>query len=252
MVAAGIGTWRWWETAPPTDPTTVAADPVEAFTESVRDKTPEAERVTFSGMLANSGWMVNLAVADFSAREIFYRLDGESAFRSLGVHSTRNLMTGQPQPVTTFNLTGPSGASHDFEVKYIDGKGQEHGPYRFRFDPKVEYVRETKDVLTRVVPDWIAFREFPQGRMLAYFSQLLGSKNAFREIRYSVDSDALDRTVRYTQDWSQRGPPGDDGSDENPITIPMTTRYVAVKLLYIDGTESELKRFVLSEVGVER
>jgi hypothetical protein len=32
----------------------------------------------------------------------------------------------------------------------------------------------------------------------------------------------------------------------------MTTRYVAVKLLYIDGTESELKRFVLSEAGVER
>jgi hypothetical protein len=252
LVVAAVGTWKWRETAPPTQPATVAADPVEAFTESVRNKTPEAERVTFSGMLANSGWMVNLAVADFSAREIFYRLDGEAAFRSLGVHSTRNLMTGQPQPVTTFNLTGPSGAAHDFEVKYIDGKGEEHGPYRFRFDPKVEYVRETKDVLTRVVPDWIAFREFPQGRMLAYFSQLLGSKNAFREIRYSVDSDALDRTVRYTQDWSQRGPPGDDGSDENPITIPMTTRYVAVKLLYIDGTESELKRFVLSEVGVER
>lgn len=252
MVVAGVGTWKWWETAPATHPTTVAADPVEAFTESVRNKTPEAERVTFSGMLANSGWMVNLAVADFSTREIFYRLDGQGAFRSLGVHSTRNLLTGQAQPVSTFNLTGPSGATHDFEVKYIDGKGQEHGPYRFRFDPRVEYVRETKDVLTRVVPDWISFREFPEGRMLAYFSQLLGSKNAFREIRYSVDSDALDRKVRYTQDWSQKGPPGDDGSDENPITIPMTTRYVAVKLFYIDGTESELKRFVLSAVGVER
>ena len=267
MVATGVATWKWSETARPIQPPSqaaapvaagpmaadpAAADPVDALTESVRSRTPESERVTFRGMLANSGWMVNLSVADFSAREILYRLDGESAFRSLGVHATRNLMTGQPQPVTMFTLTGPSGATHDFEVKYIDGQGQEHGPYRFRFEPKVEYVRETKDVLTRVVPDWISFREFPEGRMLAYFSQLLGSKNAFREIRYSVDSDALDRKVRYTQDWSQKGPPGSGASDENPITIPMTTKYVAVKLFYIDGTESELKRFVLSEVGVDR
>jgi hypothetical protein len=255
ILVAGVGIWKWREAAPPAPPTTVAADPapdpVEALTESVRNRTPESERVTFRGMLANSGWMVNIAVADFSAREIFYRLDEEREFRSLGVHSIRNLMTGQPQPVTMFTLTGPSGAVHDFDVKYVDGKGQEHGPYRFRFDPKVEYVRETKDVLTRVVPDWLSFHEF-DGRMLTYFTQLLGSKNAFREIRYSIDSDALDRKLSYTQDWSQKGPPDIERTDENPITIPTTTKYVAVKLSYIDGTESELKRFVLSEVGVER
>ena len=196
--------------------------------------------------------MVNIQVADFTTREIFYRLDQDAPFQSLGVQSIRSQMTGQPLPVMTFNLPGPSGATHDVEVKYIDGKGQEHGPYAFRFDPKVEYVRETKDIL-RLTPDWISFREFPEGRMLVYFTHLLGSRNAFSEIRYSIDSDALDRKVRYTHDWSQKGPPPDiAGNDENPITVPMTTKYVAVKLFYIDGTESEMKRFVLSEVGVDR
>ena len=66
----------------------------------------------------------------------------------------------------------------------------------FHFDPRVEYVRETKDTLERVITDWAEFYEDEPGTLRLNFSPIMSSKNAFRGIGYSLDSDALTRRVR--------------------------------------------------------
>jgi hypothetical protein len=139
---------------------------------------------------------------------------------------------------------------HEIAVKYVDADGREHGPYELRFDPKTAFVNETKRILEMV--RWVEFREYPAGRLLAYFSSLVSRKNAFQEIRYSVDDESLDRSVHFRADWTAVGMPRISDGDETYVEIPMSTQFVAIKLFFIDGTESELKRIVLSEVGVRR
>ena len=238
----------WWTTQHGRVP---QPDTASQLNDAVRDKVPATARVGISGMLANSGWMVNVQVVGFSTKEIFYRVDGEESFKSLGVTPQLNPMTGLPQPNTTINLNPPAWKDHDIAIKYVDDKGKEFGPYLFHFDPKAEYVRETRDIYTRFIQKWVSFREYPKGELRVYFSNLLSYKNAFREIRYSVDSDDLDKRVEYVVDWSANDVRLND-KDQLDVTIPMATKYVAMKLFYIDGSASELRRFVLSDVGVDR
>jgi hypothetical protein len=143
------------------------------------------------------------------------------------------------------------GASRELDVavKYIDTAGREHGPYELRFDPKKAFVAETKQVLG--MTSWISFREYPPGTLLAYFTHLLSYKNAFREIRYSLGDESLSKSLHFTPDWAGAAPRLLD-DDEIYVEIPLSTEFVAVKLFYIDGSESELKRFILAEVGVDR
>jgi hypothetical protein len=75
----------------------------------------------------------------------------------------------------------------------------------------------------------------------AYFTHLVGYKYALREIRYSVDNDELSNSLRFTPPSS----PGDLGigqDDETFVEIPPTTRFVCVKLFFIDGTEWPAER----------
>lgn len=239
----------WWIAHNGTSPQPDAASQLDA---AVQSKVPANARVGLSGMLTNGGWMLNVQVVGFLTKEIFYRMDGEESFRSLGVLPQLNAMTGLPQANSTITLKGPAWKEHDFAIKYVDANGKEFGPYPFHFDPKAEYVRETRDLTERLITNWVSFREYPKGEMLVYFSNLLSYKNAFREIRYSVDSDDLGKQVRYTVDWSGNDTPSLHDDDELYIKIPMATKYVAMKLTYIDGSSSELQRFVLSEVGVDR
>jgi hypothetical protein len=216
--------------------------------DAVAEKRPqiaESERFQLSGMPGNSGWTVTFDIADPQVREIFYALDDEQTFVSTGFQSSRNPETGLPLPQQWIQLPGALGQKRDLSVKYIDGEGRERGPYRLQFDPKAEYVRFTKSVLG--MTDWLAFSEYPQGRLLVYFTHLISYKNAFREIRYSIDDESLAHTVTFSPDWSGRGLPGILDSDLTYVEIPISAKFVAVKLYYIDGTESELKRFPISE-----
>jgi len=134
-------------------------------------------------------------------------------------------------------------------VKYVDARGTAWGPYRLRFDPQAEYVQHAKDVLA--ITSWLSFREYPKGHLLAYFSHLTSYKNAFSEIRYSVDNESLSRSLRFSSDWSQRGLPG-DSDDETYVAIPMSAKYVYVRLRFIDGSVSEPKKIFIAEEGIDR
>src|SRR5437667_1643709 len=52
---------------------------------------------------------------------------------------------------------------------------------------------QEKQILPLIKPNWLAFRNY-SGRQFIYFTILLAYRCGLSEIRYSVNSDALDRT----------------------------------------------------------
>jgi hypothetical protein len=81
--------------------------------------------------------------------------------------------------------------------------------------------------------------------MLVYFTHLLSNKNGLKEIQYSVDNDSLSRRVRFTPDWSGPGAPGISNDDEMLVEIPMSAKFVEVKLVFVDGSEWPTRRFAI-------
>jgi hypothetical protein len=130
------------------------------------------------------------------------------------------------------------------EIRYTDLRGREHGPFAVGFDAQVELVRSTRSIL-EMTPQWITFAEGgEEGEVVVYFSHLLSYKAALREIRFSVDDDALDRTLRFVR--STEDPThGIDAADEMMVKVPRGTKSVWVRLTYADGTRSEAVEFEL-------
>ena len=202
----------------------------------------DGDPVTLSGMPSNQGWIVMVQVRETELRGISVRIDQQGEFRSTGFEAARSTRTGLPMPRSHFPLSDDL-ASHDIDVKYIDSRGVERGPFRLRFDAPTELVRSTRDVLSMV--RWIEFRAREDGRHIAYFTGLLSYKNAFREIRYSVDDERLERELEFSR-VPNRALPGIDEGDQMMVDVPAGGRYVCVKLYYIDGSESELGTFPVS------
>ena len=214
------------------------------------DVVPAAERVRLVGMPGNSGWTVYVDIAATDVQEIFYRLNDTGSFVSAGLNDYRNPQTGRRLPNALITLPGRLGQEHKVEVEYVDGRQRKVGPFTVAFNPRSQYVRFTKDDLSRN-PEWIAFAEQPPDKLLIYFSHLVASKNAFTEIRYSVDDESLSKRVRFVADWSKRAVPGFNmDTDDTYVDAPISAQFVTVKLFFIDGTESDVRRFVVAESDV--
>lgn len=199
----------------------------------------ERPRVTLSGMASNQGWTVVLHLLDTDVREIFVRVGKRGAFRSTGTLPTRSPRTGLPLPRTDFDLPDDL-RSRDVAVKYVDARGEEQGPFPLRFDAEAELVRSTRDdVLERST--WVEARRTSAGDCWAYFT-VLSYKNAFSEIRYSIDSMELDRSLRFRRS-AKKILPGIDEGDEYPLELPRDARYVCAQLTLIDGSRSDVRKF---------
>ena len=82
--------------------------------------------------------------------------------------------------------------------------------------------------------------------MLLYFSHLVSYKNGLKEIQYSVDDESLSRRVQFTPDGSGPDAPGIRDDDEAVLEIPISAKFVHVKLVFIDGSEWPATRFALA------
>jgi hypothetical protein len=198
-------------------------------------------QVSVSIMPTNSGWILNLFILDEHPREILYRFADQPDFRSTGFTQIPDRRTGLPQPRLQATVPAFTG-KRELLVKYVDARGRERGPHAVAIDAGEHLVSFTKDVLETTKP-WVAFREYPEGRLLAYFTHLLSYKTALREIRYSVDDDSVSRRVRFTPDPSGSGTSEIREDDEMMVEIPLETRYVCVKLVFVDGSEWPIERF---------
>ncbi|WP_127520085.1 hypothetical protein [Mesorhizobium sp. Z1-4] len=96
---------------------------------------------------------------------------------------------------------------------------------------------------------WVQFREFG-GRQLVYFTPLQTMHCRLSEIRYSVNSEALDRTFPLV-DCVPALPfslPSDAGLEAIAIELaPGEAKSVTVQVVWSDGAESEALTFVPCE-----
>ena len=197
--------------------------------------------VTLTTQQSNSGWAAIFSLADFKAAELFYRLDRKGDFVSTGHLPQKSPQTGLPMINTYVPLPNLPPGDHTIEVKYTDKNGATNGPYTLKFSTASEQLAQGKQILEMTKGSWLSFRDY-DGKVLLYFTHLLSYRPVIQEIRYSINSDALDQTYKFK--------PSDKmyiaGDDLVYITVPGNSQYASVQITYKDGTKSDVQKVMRS------
>jgi hypothetical protein len=194
--------------------------------------------VTMSVMRSNTDWMVTLGMAEIP-REVFYKLSSEDTFRSLGLTDATNPATGLKMPNMYFSLKS-STPKTSIQVKYTDIGNEMRGPFTLEFDPDKALVDAQRKILDLTKNGWISFRDF-DGQLLVYFTPLLSSRCALKQVTYGVNSTATPSTFELPA--CNPKDPYSIGDGKVYVTVPGNSQYVTVQLTYADGSKSEAVRF---------
>ena len=204
---------------------------------AVLKKLAEQSPVNLLPSRSNAGWTISLQFNEMP-REIFYKLEGEDAFRSTGMTDITNTATGMKMPVTTFPLK-PSIGKTSIAVKYTDIGNEMRGPYELDFDPDQALIANQKNMLSLTKNSWLAFRDF-DGKVLLYFTQLVSNRCALEDISYGLDTEAT--PSRFELEPCNKKDPYNVGDGQIYIEVPTNTRFASVRLTYKDSTQSETVR----------
>jgi hypothetical protein len=195
--------------------------------------------VTLTTQLSNGGWAVTFQIADFKAKELFYKLDGKGDFQSTGQLPMKNAQTGLPMINTYVPLPNLAPGEHTIEVKYVDKNEKTNGPYTLKFSTADEELAQGKMILNMTAGSWLSFRDY-NGKVLLYFTHLLSHRPVIKEIRYSLNSDKLDQTFKFKpSDKSEI-----DSSDQVYLSVPDDSQFATVRVTYKDGTLSPVQKVV--------
>ena len=194
--------------------------------------------VTVIAQESSSGWAVIFTLTDFKAKELFYRLDGKGDFQSTGQLPYKNAQTGLPMINTYVPLPNLPPGEHTLEVKYVDKNEKTNGPYALKFSTADEQLVQGKMMLNSVSGSWLSFRDY-DGKVLLYFSTLMSYRPIIRQVRYSLNSDALDKTFQFkpTEKMYESG-------DAIYLTVPNDCRFASVQVTFKDGTTSTVQKVV--------
>jgi hypothetical protein len=128
---------------------------------------------------------------------------------------------------------------HSVEAKYVDRNDKTNGPYTLKFSTDTEQLAQGKQMLEMTKGSWLMFRDY-DGKVLLYFSQLLSYRPIIKEIRYSINSDALDQTYKFK--------PSDKmyevGNELPYIAVAADSQYAAVQVTYKDGSKSDVQKVI--------
>nr|MDQ2659079.1 hypothetical protein [Verrucomicrobiota bacterium] len=188
--------------------------------------------VTLTAQQSNAGWGVIFGLSDFKVKELFYQLDGAGDFQSTGHLPNQNPQTGLPMVNTFVPLPNLTAGDHVIEAKYIDKNGQTNGPYTLRFSTGDQQMAQGKMMLNAAAGSWLSFRDY-DGRVLLYFTTLMSYRPLLKEVRYSLNSDALDKKFQFK--------PSDkmfEVGDELYLTVPKDSQFATVQVAFKDGTVS--------------
>lgn len=99
-----------------------------------------------------------------------------------------------------------------------------------------------KQILPMTKASWIAFRNY-DGRQLIYFTHLAVYRCGLSEVRYSINSDALEQRLELPPCDPER--PNEIPGDYLPfLALPLgTAQSFTVQAVYNDGEETEVLRF---------
>ncbi len=193
--------------------------------------------VTLTAQYAGNGWSVILQLSDFKAKEVLYRLDGKGDFQSTGHLPYKNPQTGLPMINPSVPLPNLAPGEHTVEVKYVDKNEKVNGPYTLKFSTADEQLAQGKMMLNASSGSWLMFRDY-NGKVLLYFTTLMSYRPVIKEIRYSLNSEALDQIYKFK--------PSDkmyEVGDELPfIYVPESSQFAAVAVTFKDGTVSPVQK----------
>lgn len=97
---------------------------------------------------------------------------------------------------------------------------------------------QEKQILLLTKANWLTVRDF-NGKQLIYFTQLESWRCGISEVRYSVNSDALDQV--WTLQPCDPANPNAITTDRPYVSLPAgTASSVSVQLTFKDGSKSEI------------
>ena len=195
--------------------------------------------VSLSAWQSNQGWTLTISIPD-TVKEILYRLGTEGEFKSTGHRAGIRSHAGVPLPNQSISV--PKLEKTVIQVKYVDLRDKEHGPYDLLFDPEIQAIQSAKIMVEASKNAWVAFGEMGEDKALLYFSNLMSNRGALSEIRYGLDVDVPDLTHPFTP-AAVGDPLGIHADDQIYIEIPAETKYVVVQIIFKDDTESEVMRY---------
>ena len=100
--------------------------------------------------------------------------------------------------------------------------------------------KQMKQILNMTQNNWVSFRDF-NGKQLIYFTHLESYTCGIKEVRYSINSDDLNK-VWELQPCNTKNPMA-ISKDIIYLTMPLgTARSIAVQVTFTDGTKSEIVR----------
>ena len=100
--------------------------------------------------------------------------------------------------------------------------------------------KQMKQILNMTQNNWVSFRDF-NGKQLIYFTHLESYTCSIKEVRYSINSDDLDK-VWELQPCDTKNPMAVT-KDIIYLTMPLgTAKFIAVQVTFTDGTKSEIVR----------
>jgi hypothetical protein len=193
--------------------------------------------VALSAMRSNADWTIVVQLREVP-REIFYRLEGEGAFRSTGVTDVVDSATGLKVPNSSFSLK-PGTRRTRIEIKYVDVGNEMRGPFVLEFDPSAELVAGQKKMLGMTKNGWLSFRDH-NGRLLLYFTHLISNRCAIDKIAYGIDSDST--PSEFALEPCNPAEPYSVGNGLIYVEVPANSRYASVRLTFKDGSTSEIVR----------
>ena len=196
--------------------------------------------VTFMVQEARDGWDIILQLADWRAKEISYKLDGQGEFKSTGFLPHKNPQTGTDMIDSRVHLKNLAPGEHTIEVKYLDRADKSNGPYAFKFSTTNARLTVAKNALNAEKPAWLLFIPGPPRRLC--FTILLLYRPAIKEIRYSLNSDALDQRFEFKA-TDKMMEVDDVPSLEQCTVVPNETQFACVQVIYGDGTKSPLRKY---------
>ena len=100
--------------------------------------------------------------------------------------------------------------------------------------------KQMKQILNMTQNNWVSFRDF-NGKQLIYFTHLESYTCGIKEVRYSINSDDLDKVWELKPCVTKN--PMAVTKDIIYLTMPLATaKYIVVQVTFADGTKSEVVR----------
>lgn len=174
------------------------------------------------GMLSNAGWSISFHSA-LPLAKVEARLAGESNWTSARAYD-RDFVLAFAELADQVLI----------EVRATAADGRTLGPYQIPFDALASIRKQDMQTLRDIPGAWAGFKDH-----WVYFGSLYGASCGLREVRYSINSEALDR--RFALPPCKLLHHGESPADDSDVlNLPEKPKLVAVQLVFYDGTVSQV------------